>query len=279
MTDTLTTGSLLNRTRLLTQLVPSAVACRRTAAHVWGLQAMPDGTREQDWPVELAIPIHVDIPGCQSYELSLPPADTTTIKGIRLTTPERTALDCARTLPRIDGITIVDQFLRRGVNIADLRTQATAFIHLLETLSMADSGAASPRESRLRVAFVEAGLPRPTTQIPVILPGSRHAYLDLGWPDYHLAVEYDGRDHHSSPEDRTRDATRRASLESLGWRIIPVRRDVVPVRMGDLLEQVANSLIERGWRPHPDETTRILSHIRTARRHPNGPRPRLRRKP
>ncbi|MEV4891462.1 hypothetical protein AB0K48_18970 [Nonomuraea sp. NPDC055795] len=49
--------------------------------------------------------------------------------------------------------------------------------------------------------------------------------------------------------------------------------------MGDLLEHVANSLIERGWRPHPDETTRILSHIRKARRHPNGPRPRFRQKP
>ncbi|MFD9942240.1 DUF559 domain-containing protein [Nonomuraea sp. NPDC059023] len=279
MTDTLTTGSLLDRTRLLTQLVPSAVAIRRTAAHVWGLHAMPDGTREEGWPVELAIPIHMDIPGCQAYELSLPPADTTTHKGIRLTTLERTALDCARTLPRIDGIAIVDQFLRRGVRIADLRTQATAFTHLLQTLSMADSGAASPRESSLRVTFLEAGLPRPTTQIHVILPDTRHAYLDLGWPAYHLAVEYDGRDHHSSPEDRARDTTRRTSLESMGWHIIPVRRDVVPARMGDLLEQVANSLIERGWRPHPDETTRILSHIRKARRHPNGPRPHLRRKP
>ncbi|MFI6298232.1 DUF559 domain-containing protein [Nonomuraea sp. NPDC050790] len=275
MTDTLTTGSLLSRARLLTQLLPGAVACRRTAAHAWGLQAMPDGTRQEEWPVELAIPIHLDVPGSQVYELSLPPADTTTFRGTRLTTPERTALDCAQTLPRIEGIAIVDQFLRRGVKIAGLRTRAVPLTHLLQTLDMADSGAASPRESRLRVAFMEAGLPRPATQIHVPLPGARHAYLDMGWPDHHLAVEYDGREHHSSPADRTRDATRRASLKSVGWHVIPVRRDVVPARMGDLLEQVANSLIERGWRPHPDQTTRILSRIRAARRNPNH-RPRRR---
>ncbi|WP_157250736.1 DUF559 domain-containing protein [Nonomuraea typhae] len=276
MTDTLTRGPLLDRARLMTRLVQGAVACRRTAAHVWGLQAMPDGTPSTTWPVELAIPIHMDIPGSDTHELAIPPKDTTTHRGVRLTTPARTALDCARALPRIDAVTIIDQFLRRGVRLADLRADACAFDHLLKTLSMADGGAASPRESRLRVTFLEAGLPRPVTQIRVTLPASRHAYLDLGWPDYLLAVEYDGQNHHSTPDARAHDAARRTLLESLGWRVIPVRRDVVPARMGDLLEQVANTLIQRGWHPHPEVTTRILSRIRAARRRP-GYRPPRRR--
>ncbi|PZG15050.1 endonuclease domain-containing protein [Nonomuraea aridisoli] len=256
--------SLIRRTRRVTRAVLQAVACRQTAAHVWGLQVLP--VPEADWPVEVVAPGHVALSGCVTYVVPLPEADVTEHEGIRLTTRERTALDCARALPRMEAVAILDQFARQGVDLAALWHRPLNSWRLRGTLSLADPGAASPRESRLRVILIEGGLPRPATQIRVALGGDRCAYLDLGWEEFKVAVEYDGRRHHTSPADLRRDADRRAELRRRGWRVIAVRWDVVPGQGADLLHCVAGALIERGWRPGPEGTTRILRRIRAARR-------------
>ena len=257
--------SLADRTRRITQSVPQAVACRRTAAHIWGLHVLSLDTTEDDWPVELIAPGHLTIPGCVTHVTILPAADITEHKGVRLTTQERTALDCVRWLPRMEAVAALDQFVRRGVDLEALWHQSTSW-HLRDTLSLADRGAGSPRESWLRVILVDGGLPRPTTQIRVPLADDRVAYLDLGWPEFQVAVEYDGQQHHTSSVDQLHDERRRAELRSLGWRIIIVRRDVFPGQIADLLHQVADTLIQQGWQPGTRQTTRILARIRAARR-------------
>ncbi|MFI7609693.1 endonuclease domain-containing protein [Nonomuraea terrae] len=240
------------------------MACRQTAAHLWGLQAIPGP--ETDWPVELVAHGHVALSGCVTYVVPLPEEDITEHNGVRLTTRERTALDCARALPRMEAVAILDQFARAGVDLGALWHRPLNSWRLRDTLSLADPGAASPQESRLRVILIDGGLPRPTTQIRVDLDGGRCAYLDLGWEEFKVAVEYDGRRHHTSPADLRRDADRREELRRRGWRVIAVRWDVVPGQTADLLHCVADALIERGWQPGPDGTTRILGRIRAARR-------------
>ncbi|MEV0346448.1 DUF559 domain-containing protein [Nonomuraea sp. NPDC050680] len=257
--------SLLQRAQHITRLIPQAVACRRTAAHIWGLHVLSLDTTEDDWPVELIAPGHLAIPGCVTHVTTLPADDITEHKGVRLTTRERTALDCVRWLPRLEAVAALDQFLRHGVDLEALWHQSTSW-HLRDTLSLADRGAGSPRESRLRVILVDGGLPRPTTQIRVLLADNRFAYLDLGCPEFQVAVEYDGQQHHTSPADQLRDEQRRTELRSLGWRIIAVRRDVFPGQTADLLHQVADTLIQQGWQPGARQTIRILSRIRAARR-------------
>ncbi|WP_214323478.1 hypothetical protein [Nonomuraea sediminis] len=262
------TSTLLERARRVTRAVPPAVACRRTAAHVWGLRALPCDTPEDDWPVEVVAPACLARPDCVTHLGHLPDRDVTHHRGVRVTTPGRTALDCARWLPKLDAVAALDQFLRRGVDLDELLRQATGLGHLRDTLRLADPGAASPRESWLRVILVDGGLPRPATQIRVSLTGGRVAYLDLGWERYRLAVEYDGRAHHTSATDRGRDEFRRQELRCHGWRVIAVGRDVVPAHASRLLETVANALIECGWRPTSQETVRILRRIRATRRRP-----------
>ncbi|WP_433515918.1 DUF559 domain-containing protein [Nonomuraea sp. CA-143628] len=257
--------SLLERAQRITRLIPQAVACRRTAAHIWGLHVLSLDTPEDDWPVELIAPGHLAIPGCVTHVTTLPADDITEHKGVRLTTRERTALDCVRWLPRLEAVAALDQFLRHGVDLEALWHQSTSW-HLRDTLSLADRGAASPRESWLRVILVDGGLPRPTTQVRVPLADDRFAYLDLGWPEFRVAVEYDGQRHHTSAADQLRDEHRRAELRALGWRVIVVRRDVIPGQTADLLHQVADTLIQQGWQPGARQTIRILSRIRAARR-------------
>ncbi|MEV1241495.1 DUF559 domain-containing protein [Nonomuraea sp. NPDC049750] len=257
--------SLLERAQRITRLIPQAVAWRRTAAHIWGLHVLSLDTTEDDWPVELIAPGHLAIPGCVTHVTTLPADDITECKGARLTTRERTALDCVRWLPRLEAVAALDQFLRHGVDLEALWHQSTSW-HLRDTLSLADGGAGSPRESWLRVILVDGGLPRPTTQVRVPLADDRFAYLDLGWPEFQVAVEDDGQQHHTSPVDQLRDEQRRAELRALGWRVIVVRRDVIPGQTADLLHQVADTLIQQGWQPGARQTTRILARIRAARR-------------
>ncbi|WP_327589112.1 DUF559 domain-containing protein [Nonomuraea sp. NBC_00507] len=258
------TAPLIDRARRITRAVPQAVVCRQTAAWIWGLNILP--APPDDWPIELTAPSHLAVPDCVTCIAPLPDEDITEHKGVRITTMERTALDCARWLPRMEGVAILDQFARKGVDLGALWHRPFNSWRLRDTLSLADPGAASPRESWLRVILVEGGLLRPTTQIRVDLDDDRHVYLDLGWEDFKVAVEYDGQEHHTSTPDQQHDADRREELRRRGWRVIAVRRDIIPGQIADLLHHVADALIERGWQPGPEGTTRILRGIRAARR-------------
>ncbi|WP_141681897.1 endonuclease domain-containing protein, partial [Mycobacterium malmoense] len=86
-----------------------------------------------------------------------------------------------------------------------------------------DPGAQSPRESYLRLLLIDAGLPRPQTQIPVLgVDGMPVAYLDLGWAEDMVAVEYDGDQHRTDRGQYVKDIRRMEMLEQLGWTIVRV---------------------------------------------------------
>lgn len=71
--------------------------------------------------------------------------------------------------------------------------------------------------------LVQAGLPRPQTQIPVSDEfGEVFAYLDMGWADLMVAVEYDGEQHRTDQRQYKWDSRRREMLERLGWIVIRV---------------------------------------------------------
>lgn len=88
-------------------------------------------------------------------------------------------------------------------------------------VDLADERAESPRESELRVLLIQSGLPVPQSNVE-IFDGSRFvARVDLLYPDERLIIEYDG-DHHRDPHQWSRDQSRRAELESLGYRMTVV---------------------------------------------------------
>ncbi len=62
-----------------------------------------------------------------------------------------------------------------------------------DVLDLVDKGGQSPKETRLRLVLIDGGFTRPTTQMP-LLRDDRYSwyFLDLGWRDRLLAVEYDG---------------------------------------------------------------------------------------
>ncbi|SDI08277.1 hypothetical protein SAMN05421505_13326 [Sinosporangium album] len=262
----------LSQARKLLNLVPGAVLCRRTAARAWDMAGHLASGPSPSWPVELAVGEDPRIGGCAVSPPIRPASDVTVRSGLPVTTLERTTLDCARWLPRLEAVAILDQALRQGVAADTLKKRAMLIYgaaggrRVREMLTLSDPRAGSPRESWIRVVIVDAHLPRPTAQLNVPLPSGRTTRLDLGWEQYKLGTEYDGREHHSADDARRADDQRRAELNELGWLIIPVRADAIPAHTADYITQLANALLQRGWRPSEQETLRVLAHIRALRR-------------
>ncbi len=61
---------------------------------------------------------------------------------------------------------------------------------LRTALPLVGPGAASPKETWLRLLVIDAGLPPPETQIPVVDHYRTVAVLDMGWEQFRVAVEY-----------------------------------------------------------------------------------------
>ncbi|WP_242902241.1 hypothetical protein [Actinomadura terrae] len=271
-------ASLMARARTLSELLPEeAVVARRAAAWIWGLDVLPPGVNEADWAVELITPgppqdpTH---PPVTADHVDLPPEHVREKAGVRLTSPPRTALDCARWLPRPEAVAALDQFLRLGVKAAELTAMARGLPgyrgnkRLREILRIGDPGAASPGESWTRAAIMRAGFPHPSTQVPVPGPQGRWFYVDLGYPEFHVGMEYDGERHHTGPTARAHDDRRRRWLaKEQGWEIIPVTKDFLS-RPGPYLEALLTALLTHGWKPADATMEKIAAHLSTrTRRH------------
>jgi hypothetical protein len=116
---------------------------------------------------------------------------------------------------------------------------------LAEVMPLVDGGAASPKESWLRLLLIDAGLPKPTTQIPVNDGWRPVGVLDMGWEDYMVAAEYDGDQHRSDRRQYVWDQRRLAKLADLGWTVIRV---IAEDRRDEILKRVVQALTRRGYR-------------------------------
>jgi hypothetical protein len=148
--------------------------------------------------------------------------------GVAITTPARTALYLACWNPTTIAVAAIDALAQAvDVKMADVDLLAQRYpgrrgiSRARKSLELADVRAQSPKESWLRIVPIEAGFPRPQTQIPIYSDfGEIIAYLDLGWEQQKIAVEYDGEQHRSDRRQYTWDIRRLETLERLGWTAI-----------------------------------------------------------
>jgi very-short-patch-repair endonuclease len=216
------------RAAALSRLVPArTVVCRRTAAWLYGVDVMALGAHLKTPPVELLVPAGtaaVRRGGAIGYSGVLADHEVVEIDGLRVTTPQRTALDLARWLPLLDGVPAVDAMLHHQlVSLEALHAGASRLrgyrhkLRLERALELADDRAESPQESRLRIRLVVyAKLPAPEVQYVVPVAGGEFR-LDLAYVEVKIAIEYDGAEHHSSAGDVAYDRWRRDMLRGHGW--------------------------------------------------------------
>lgn len=170
--------------------------------------------------------------------------------GVALTTPARTALDLACWYPTTTAVAAIDALMRAtDVKAADAELLVARYRgrrgidRARASLDLVDAGAQSPKETWLRLVLLQAGLPRPQTQIEVMDDfGSAFAYLDMGWEDVKVAVEYDGDQHRSDHSQYAWDIRRLERLQRRGWIVVRV---VAGNRPADIVRRVRGALAGR----------------------------------
>jgi hypothetical protein len=189
-------------------------------------------------PLQARWPLHVSVPpgayrarrrGLRVHVRRLTSEDTTEHRGLPVTSGAQTWLDLAAVLPADELIAVGDSLWRAGhvdgaavtariERAGGLRgvVRARACAPLLTPLS------ASRPESLVRVWLIDAGLPPPRPQVPVLDRGGREvAHADLGWPEWKVAVEYEGRQH-ADPRQFGRDIDRYSRMAADGWLVVRI---------------------------------------------------------
>jgi hypothetical protein len=189
-------------------------------------------------------------PGIQTHRYRIEEDEIEVVGGMPVTSPIRTALDFGCWYPIMTAVAGIDSLARATeIKAADLELLARRYAgrrgiaRARQAVDLFDAGAQSPKESWLRVVLIQAGLPRPQTQIPVLNEfGNAIAYLDMGWEDVRVAVEYDGEQHRSDRRQYTWDVRRLEMLERLGWIVIRV---VAGDRPAEIVSRVRAAIARR----------------------------------
>lgn len=177
--------------------------------------------------------------------------EITDAQGIPVTTVARTAFDLGRhqkrwtALGRLDALMRAAPFTAAEVSVLMSRYGPVRGIRQLrELLPLVDPGAQSLKESWLRLLLIDNGYPIPATQIPVPdQNGMPFAFLDMGWREIKLAVEYDGDQHRTNRLQYVRDQRRLPKVQEQGWEVIRVLAEDT---QSEVLERVSEAFVRRG---------------------------------
>lgn len=165
-----------------------------------------------------SVGIHVTVPRGRSG-ITLPGGvvhrrEAPALDGV--TTLARTAADCARCLPALDALVVVDAVLARGVECDEVLThlRGRGARAARDVVTLADAGAGSSGETAARLAVIQAGL---AVQTQVYIRGV--GFVDLLVEDK-VVVEIDGFAYHSDAKQFAKDRRRDAALVAMGYRVL-----------------------------------------------------------
>jgi very-short-patch-repair endonuclease len=180
---------------------------------------------------------------------TLAPQDTCIYKGLPVTSPARTLLDIAATLPIKDIARILDQAIaERKVTVAeveDVRKRnpghrgAATLRHALQGRTRSRI-TKSQAETRLKDAIAEAGLPTPLTGTYVL-----GWECDLYWPEHNLIVEIDDYALHTTRQTYRKDHRRDVEHQLAAHRVLRFTTDQIDEELYVCLVAVASALTLR----------------------------------
>lgn len=216
---------------------PHAVACSETAAFLYGVNTYKPSERFELRP-SFVVPhaaTRIIRSEVRCRQALIDDADLTMIEGIAVTTPTRTTSDLLRGLYRPYALAAADGFARAGLidpdEVVDHVQRRKGYRWIIQARNLAaliDGRAESPGESWHRLRIHDAGFPRPEVQHHVDDSSGVQRRIDLAYPDLMIGSEYDGREHHTKPDDVLRDALRRDDLTAMyGWRWVNADRNAL----------------------------------------------------
>ncbi len=160
---------------------------------------------------------------------------------IPASTPARVWLELGRSLTVRELIEFGDHLVRiprkayEGreepfATIADLtrftswHPRMTGVDRARDALQLIRVGADSVKETHLRLALVEAGLPEPELQVKLDPEDPHSPVADQGYRRPRIAIDYDGATHLTA-EQQSRDIRRSRAFTLAGWRHVTANRD------------------------------------------------------
>lgn len=188
------------------------------------------------------------------------------VSGLRVASPATTWAMLAGLLPHpYDLVAVADHFARiprpphgLGQVVAEppLATieqltraveagRRTGAGQLRTALARVRTGSSSRTETWTRLTVIDAGLPEPVLDYDVIDELGRFlACVDMAYPQWRIAIEYEGV-HHSSSDQWESDVDRYAALEAAGWRIIRVTKRMLFQHPDVLIRRVREAIAAR----------------------------------
>lgn len=184
------------------------------------------------------------------------PQDVVEHRGLRLTSGAQTFLDMAPSLWPEDLVAVGDALLRAGRMSAAALTErlvradrVRGVVRARACAPLLSAKAMSRPESLIRYWVLTSDLPAPELQIPIRdRAGVVRAHADLGFEEWKLALEYEGRQH-AEADQFGRDIDRYSLMAADGW--VALRFAKRQLNRSVVLDRTRRTLISRGWHPPP----------------------------
>jgi hypothetical protein len=238
-----------------------AFASHVSAAVAWGLPVR--GSLLEGRPIDIAVFLPHRSPrgaGVRGYAVDRRQASTVVHPehGFRITSPASTWAMLGGTIRhRYDLVAIADAIVRTPqhpddppalATVAQLMRVVSAGRRvgvgaLREALPAVRAGASSRPETWTRLTLVDGGLPEPVLAVEVFDElGAFVARVDMAYPEFRVAVEYEGEHHRYDGAQWDRDIQRYERLAAAGWIVIRVTRTELFEHPASLVARVRAAL-------------------------------------
>ncbi|GAA2221851.1 DUF559 domain-containing protein [Micromonospora olivasterospora] len=207
---------------LLLCLPEGAALTHQSAARRHGFGVLREDQVHVQLPATVPRP---RLPGLVVHH-SVLPVRPVLVGGLPCVPAARCAVDLARSVRRLDALSVLDAALRSGaVTQEELLAELPAHRALRgvrqarDLVPLADGRAECRQESQLRLVLIDGKLPPPEPQVWVHDSSGLPRYrLDLGYRERRIGIEYDGLSH--LDRERLRHDRERVNwLDANGWRM------------------------------------------------------------
>ena len=236
---------------------------------LWGLPLSDRWTPDE--PVEVMVDQHQAPPkaaGVRGRRLGAHRARTMILQAQPVVDPIAAFFSAASTLTVAQAVTVIDALVttfHEYPGLGPSRPMAT-LVEIEQRLAewgrfpgsgtvraavpLARERVESPKETETRLLITSAGLPEPVVQWVVNDAGRFVARVDLAYPEWKIAIEYEGDGHRSDRQRWRADIRRQRELEALGWIVIRLTEADLAEGGAALLRILQQTIAARvaGWK-------------------------------